>query len=269
MKSLLRIRCLMYSMTTAALIMLVVPAAWADDDDDTLEFEEAEVFFEFNSTDEDLGIHISVDGDAWKELEMQGPNGRELLEIDARSRLRLQGLTQLFIESAEPTFDELDPETFFGRFPPGEYEIEGTSLEGEEIESETELTNLLPAAPEARVIGMDGVPHDADEDCDIIDVSVVPPVTIEWDPVTMSFDDPRFPESEPITVFNYEVVVEAEIDVGGEDFLIKTSTILPPSETSYTVPDGFIALTDEWKFEVLAREASFNQTAIESCFATE
>jgi hypothetical protein len=33
-----------------------------------------------------------------------------------------------------------------------------------------------------------------------------------------------------------------------------------------TVPAEVIALGDEFKFEILAREQSFNQTAIESCF---
>ena len=240
--------------------MLAVPALWADDDDSdegVIPFEEAELFFEFNSTDEDLGIHISVDGDAWKELEIEAPNGRELLEIEARSRLRRQGLTQLFIESAEPTFDELDPADFFARFPEGEYEIGGTSLDGEELESVAELAHLLPAAPAARV---NTIP--ADDDCDSIDVAIAPPVVIEWDAVTASFDGDGFPDSEAITVHNYEVVVEAEVD----DLLVITSTILPPDARSYTVPDDFIGLSGVWKFEVLVREESSNQTSIESCF---
>ncbi len=33
-----------------------------------------------------------------------------------------------------------------------------------------------------------------------------------------------------------------------------------------TVPDEFLSQTDEFKFEVLAREESWNQTAVESCF---
>ena len=253
----------MLAHTTVAIFMLSGPAGWADEVD--IPFEEAEVFFEFNSTDEDLGIHISVDGDAWKELEIEGPNEREQLEIAARSRFRRQGLTQLFIESAEPTFDELDPEEFFERFPPGDYEIEGETLDGEELESTTELTHLLPAAPVARVTGMNGT-FDADDDCDEIDVAIMPPVVIEWDEVTTSFDGDGFPDSEPIKVHNYEVVVEAEVDVDGEELLIITSTILPPDARSYPVPTVFIDSSDEWKFEILVREESFNQTAIESCF---
>ena len=73
-------------------MFMAAPATWADDDDDdddeTIPFEEAEVFFELNNTDGDLGIHSAVDGGPWKKLEMEGPNGRDLLEIKARGRLR-------------------------------------------------------------------------------------------------------------------------------------------------------------------------------------
>ena len=262
-------------MTTAAIFMLSAPAIWADgdgdsdsdsDSDDVIPFEEAEVFFELNNTDGDLGIHSAVDGGPWKKLEMEGPNGRSLLKIRARSKLRRQGLTQLFYESAEPTFDNLDPAVFFARFPEGEYEIEGVGLDGEELESTTELTHLMPAPTVATINGAGPADVCDDEDPDYDAPSVSPPIEIAWPPVMLSHPDLGSPTSSPITVYNYEVVVEADIEVNGEDFLVKTSTILPPGVTSYVVPDAFIALTDVWKYEVLVREESFNQTALESCF---
>lgn len=276
MKTLRRLRCLTVAMTSAAICMLAAPVIWADDDDDSdeevIEFEEAELFFELNNTDEDLGIHSAVDGGPWKELEMEAPNGRKLLDIEVRSKLRRQGLTQLFYESAEPTFDELDPERFFARFPPGEYEIEGTTLDGEDLESIAELTHLIPAAPVATING-EGPAAICDEedpefDEDLIP-SVSPPITIAWPEATLSHANLGSPRSSPIVVHNYEVVVEADIEIGGEEHFVKTSTILPPGVTSYVVPNAFIALTDEWKYEVLVREESFNQTALESCFNIE
>ena len=270
MKPLLRFHCLTMTLTTAAIFMLAAPAAWADNDDDSdsdeeaIEFDEAELFFELNNTDKDLGIHSAVDGEPWKELEMEGPNGRELLEIDVRSRLRRQGLTQLFYESAEPTFEEQEPEEFFDRFPPGEYEISGTSLEGEEIESTTTLTHRMPAQPEPTV---NMLPHDTDCDDDMV-VAVAPPITIMWPAVDDCHPDLGSPQGDcDIDIHNYEVVVEADIlDADGEEHFVKTSTLLPPGVTSYVVPNGFIGLWDEWKFEILVREDSFNQTAVESCF---
>ena len=38
-------------------------------------------------------------------------------------------------------------EIFFERFPEGIYEIEGKALDGEELESETEVTHIMPAPP--------------------------------------------------------------------------------------------------------------------------
>ncbi len=70
----------------------------------------------------------------------------------------------------------------------------------------------------------------------------------------------------PVTINNYEVVVEAELEVGGEEFVSVFSVVLPPDVTSMTVPEEFITLSDKFKYEVLAREESFNQTAVESCF---
>ena len=39
-------------------------------------------------------------------------------------------MTEIFFESSEPTFDELDPDYFFGRFPAGIYEWKGKTIEG-------------------------------------------------------------------------------------------------------------------------------------------
>ena len=69
-----------------------------------------------------------------RRLEIEDPNERVILVLRAVGRLARQGLTQLFFESAEPTFDELEPEEFFRRFPEGTYEIDAVSLTGEEIE---------------------------------------------------------------------------------------------------------------------------------------
>ena len=94
---------------------------WAGDE---IPFSEANLFFELNDTDGDLGIHASIDGEPWKKLRIKDPKGRKILDISVKRRLRRQGLTQLFFESAEPSFDELAPEEFFRRFPEGEYEID-------------------------------------------------------------------------------------------------------------------------------------------------
>ncbi len=132
------------------------PWAFADDDgdDDEIPFDVAEVFFELNDTDGDLGIHALIDGDPWKRLTIEDTRERKMLNIYVRGRLRHQGLTEIFFESAEPMFDELSPDKFFHRFPEGTYEIEGKTLDGVELESETEITHAMPAPPAAMVNGI-------------------------------------------------------------------------------------------------------------------
>ncbi|MCI0529083.1 MAG: hypothetical protein L0Y56_16730, partial [Nitrospira sp.] len=47
------------------------------------------------------------------------------------------------------------------------------------------------------------------------------------------------------------------------------SVDLPPGVTSLEVPESFTNLGEEFKFEILVREKSGNQTAVESCFELE
>ena len=123
------------------------------DSREKIPFAVANIFFELNNTDGDLGIHALIDGEAWKELEIEDPRGREMLDIRVKGRLRRQGLTEIFFESAEPTFDDLSPRRFFRRFREGVYEIEGETLDGVELESTAELTHVMPAPPEPTVNG--------------------------------------------------------------------------------------------------------------------
>ncbi len=236
--------------------------AKGDDDDDEIPFDEANLFFELNNTDGDLGIHALIDGDAWKKLEIEDPKGRKLLKVSVKGRMKKQGLTEIFFESAEPTFDELSPEDFFKRFPAGTYEIEGKTLDGEELKSEVELTHVMPA-PAANVT-ISG--EAAAEDCDADPLpEVSEPVVIRWDPVTESHPD-LGAFSADIEIVKYQLVVERE-----EPELFELSVDLPPDVTEYEISPDFIALEsgDGFKFEILVREASGNQTAIESCFELE
>ena len=228
-------------------------------DDDEVPFAVAEIFFELNDTDGDLGIHALIDGDEWRRLTIEDVRERKMLAVNVKGRLRRQGLTEIFFESAEPTFDELPPETFFGRFPEGTYEVEGIRLDGAEMESETNITHLIPAPPQAYV---NDVPAVADCDEDEIPVFEAEGLVISWDPVTRSHPD-LGRTNRPIQVVNYELVVEVD------DTPYKGSVILPPNVTSVEVPEDLLALAEEFKYEVLVREASFNQTAVESCFAVE
>jgi hypothetical protein len=249
-----------------AVVVLVlggaVPNSWADDVGDENPFSVANIYFELNNTDGDLGIHALIDGDPWKWIKIEGPNERTLLWVSTWSKLRRQGLTELFFESAEPPLDELSPRRFFRRFPVGTYEIEGRTLDGDELESEVEVTHVMPApASNITVNEVDARPV-AGEECD---EEILPTasgdVTIEWDPVTASH--PSIGETDPdIEIVRYEPVAEWEDE---DENVYVFSVVLPPDQTSITVPAAFFEGAEEFKVEVLAREASGNQTAVESC----
>ncbi|GJL53522.1 MAG: hypothetical protein NPIRA02_06540 [Nitrospirales bacterium] len=246
-----------------------VPVSWAKDRNER-PFSEAQLFFELNNTDSDLGIHASIDGEPWKRLEIEAPNGRKLLKIRANGSLQNQGMTQLFFESAEPRFEELSPHMFYRRFPEGIYEIGGKTLEGNELESEATLSHVMPAPVEPTVNALPAAKVCDTEDPGFDATVTSAPVTISWPAVTTSHPDPNgggagVQPPVPVVIHNYEVVVE----VLDRLFASKFDLILPSDETSITIPAEFIALGKEFKYEVLVREESFNQTAIESCFVLE
>jgi hypothetical protein len=236
-------------------------AAFAEHEEEEFEipFEEAEIYFELNNTDGDLGIHSLIDGEPWKHLEIEDPRGRRMLNIFVQGRLRRQGLTEIFFESAEPTFDELPPIRFFRRFPAGEYEIEGLTLDGKEMESVAELTHLLPAPPADVQVNGYAVPEDCEEDPG---PRVSSPVLVTWEPVTHSHPYLGI-RNEPIEVELYQVVVEQL------DLEVTTTLELPPDVTQVELPESFTDLGGDFKIEILVREESGNQTAMESCFFVE
>jgi hypothetical protein len=252
----------------ALMLGTTAPNCWADDEEP---FDEAHLFFELNDTDGDLGIHALIDGDAWKRLEIEDPREREMLNIRVKGRLRRQGLTEIFFESAEPTFDELPPADFFRRFPAGTYEIEGITLEGDELESEVELTHVMPAPPlKITINGIPARPTNPEDECDDDGIvrEVSGDVIVAWNPVKTSH--PTIGENDPgIVIIRYQAVAEWE----DEDENVFVSSIDLPApdpgnlhkKMRVTFPSEFFKLDTEVKFEVLVREESYNQTAVESC----
>jgi hypothetical protein len=216
-------------------------------------FAESQLYVELNDTDGDLGLHGLIDGEPWTMLTITGPDRRHVLQVAAFGSMRRQGLTEIFFESAEPDFDELAPEEFFSRFREGTYRITGRLQEGGRIASTAVLSHVLAAPPEN--IFVNGLP--AAESCDAEELpTVTAPVTIDWDPVTTSH--PELGKSGAVTISRYQFFVEREG--------VKLSVDLPPTLTSFQIPASITSLGDEFKFEIIARTSTGNNTAVESCF---
>ncbi|UCE79855.1 MAG: hypothetical protein JSV13_04245, partial [Nitrospiraceae bacterium] len=166
-------------------------------------------------------------------------NGGSLSEI---------GSTEVFTESAEPSFDEIPREDLLGMFPEGEYTFIGTTVEGETIAGTSMLSHSLAA------------PVSLEIDVNVNSNSAV----IEWTDES-AVNDPE--------IIGYEVVSEivAENESGEELVFVNTATF-PASVMSFTVSPEFVSMALDYqaadqlleaKVEVIAIEESGNKTITE------
>jgi hypothetical protein len=231
------------------------PEPWAHHDRDVVPLDEAKIFFEENVKDGDLGIQFFLDGEAWKRIIIYNPYWRKLVDVEVKGNLGEEvGLTELFSESAEPSFDELPREEFLEMFPPGKYRFLGYTIEGDWVVGKARLTHRLPAAPS--II--------SPEDEGTLDPENA---VIEWAPG----------EGGP-SVVRYQVVVEfVEIDEEtdeetGRVFEFVVDVLADPEalHQTVTVPEEFFEsleeLDGEYKAEVVAEERSGNKAIWEHEF---
>src|SRR4029453_11348989 len=93
-------------------------------------------------------VHVSLDAEDWKRLVILNPKGRSLFEVEGRGPYRELGMTELFFEGAEPSLDEFPLAGLLARFPEGEYEIKGRTVDGELLESDVMFSHAIPDGPE-------------------------------------------------------------------------------------------------------------------------
>lgn len=207
-----------------------------------LRYDEHDLFIETNATDRDAGLQMKLDGEDWRRLKLRDPRGRLILDLQARGRLRRFGLTELFFEAAEPSFDEVPFRVFKRRFPSGRYSFRGRTVEGRRLVGSDRLSHRVPAGPKI-TFPTKGAQVDPNG------------FTVTWEPVTVPAG---------VRIVRYIVVVTR-----GERDL---SMDLPSSARSASIPGEFLASTvkpgAESKVEVLARERSGNQTITEVSFRT-
>ncbi len=209
------------------------------------QLEEFEVFIEINDTDGDAGIQLFFDGEGWDRVRVKGPGGVMLLNIQGHDGIALQGLTEGFFESAEPSFDEQPLSEFLGLFPAGRYKVAARNNEtGDWSRLTTMLTHDLPGAPVIVVPAEDEVVDPEELD-------------VEWLPVA----DP--PGSE---IVGYQVIVETDDD----DAPLRVFSADVDAETfQIEVPEEFLTEGDDYKAEVIVIETSGNKTISEVEFSTE
>lgn len=201
-----------------------------DDDDGgiVMPFADAEVFFEFNTTDNDLGLQIFLDAEGWRQVKVFDPNGAKIVQFLTAGNLSELGITELRFESAEPS-----PAEVLALFPPGEYEFRGKTVEGDRLASTGELSHDFLPAPTFS-------PSDGEE--------VDPNNTV----VTWSA-----PGAEQV-----EIIIESD-DVDDTFDVIVSS-----ASGSLNIPPQFLQPDTEYKIEILAIAENGNKTIAESDFVT-
>ena len=228
---------------------------------EALEFDEADIFYELNATDGDVGVHVALDAESWRDLRIMDPAGRTIAKVQPEGNLKELGLTELFLEGEEPSLAEVPFARIRSLFPEGDYVFLARTTDGQELRSTDPLTAELPC-PVTLV-------SPAEE-------QAVPPegVVVRWRPAPGVFDpDARKCDTgREVGLVGYQVIVLLENEEAGlrREFVVD----LPPGATEVPVPVEFVTEGarmegTEFTLEVLAVEDSGNRTITAQGFQVE
>lgn len=194
------------------------------------------IYWEYNSTANDLGVHVTLDGEDWAELEIENPDEDVIFSVRGEGPYQDLGMTELFFEGAEPSLDEFPLAELLALFPEGRYDFSGLTVDGEEIEGTGRFSHAIPAGPEVfSDVGPNGL------------------LRIRWNAVN---GPPLGFPNKPIHIVGYQVIVESfQVTVPAT-----VSSVTVPPEYAGTLAQG------EHQFEVLAIDRSGNQTITEGYF---
>ena len=240
------------AMVAAFLLAAAAPPARAQDADDedrgapVVPLKDARLKIEFNSTDRDVGVQLFIDADPWKSMDVFDPQGRLVFRATARGSVAKQGGTELFLESGEPSLDDVSLDVFLARFPAGDYRIVGKGIKGERLVGVAKFTHNIPRGP-VLVSPMEGAVVDRHN------------LVVAWQPVGPANGSP---------IIGYQVLV-VRPDTGLRALpKIILDVMMPPSATSMAVPPGFLLPDSAYEWEILAIESGGNQTLSVGHFRT-
>jgi hypothetical protein len=192
-------------------------------------FADAQLFFELNSTDNDLGLQLFLDtDDGWRRVRVVNPAGNDIIDFTTGGRLSRLGITELRFESAEPS-----PQEVLALFPAGEYRFRGRTIEGDRLASNVTLSHDFPAAPTF-----------SPSDGEVVDPRQT---VVEW----------NAPGAEQVEIIIEQDELEHVLDV-----------ILSGSTRRLRVPPQFLRPGLEYKIEVLSTGENGNRIISESTFRT-
>ena len=240
------------AVVAAFALAATAPAARATDVDDhgsgrpVVPLKDARLKIEFNSTDRDVGVQLFIDADPWKSMEVFDPQGRLVFKSTGRGSIAKQGGTELFMESGEPSLNDVPLDVFLARFPAGDYRIVGEGIKGEKLVGVAKFTHNIPAGP---------VLVSPAENAEVDRNNLV----VMWHPVGSANGSP---------IVGYQVlVVKPNTGLRGLPKFI-LDVMMPPDATSMAVPPGFLLPDSAYDWEILAIESGGNQTLTVGHFKT-
>jgi hypothetical protein len=192
-------------------------------------FDDAQLFFELNATDNDLGLQLFLDAEGWRRVRVVDPREKDMVELVARGWLAKLGITELRFESAEPS-----PEEVFALFPPGQYKFRGRTVEGGGLGSNVELSHDLPPKPSF-------TPSNGE----VVD------------------------RGHAVVKWNTPGAEQVEIIIENDELGHVLDVTLSASTTRLRIPPQFLVPGMEYKIEVLSIAENGNRTIVESTFRTK
>ncbi len=201
-------------------------------------FKIARFYIEYNQSANDLGFHVTLDGDDWTSLRIYDPTGTKIFDVSAKGGYKNLGLTELFFEGAEPNLDDFPLAELLALFPEGEYTFIGKTTDNKQLVSTAFLSHDVPNGPVLSTAPSTACPGT---------------IAISWPPVTSPA--PILPNG-TVNIVAYQVIVGPML------------ITVPASVTSLTIPPEYYQTLASGiqLYEVLAIDANGNQTITESSF---
>jgi len=216
------------------------------------EIDDAKLLIEFNSTDNDTGVHGLFDSGGFAELCVYAPDGSLILAVKPQGPLQDLGMGGIFFESREPAEDEVAQAATLDTFPEGPYTVRATTFDGNGLVGIATFTHDIPMPP---VITFP-------EEGAVVDTDAL---VVTWEPVTQTLS------GDPAAITSYEVIVTDDSDDAADPngFARPVLSVhVPPSVSSLTIPSEFLQPGVEYELELIALEESGNQTITVLFFET-
>lgn len=218
----------------------------------------AKLIIEFNSTDDDVGVHGAFDDHGWSELCVFDPNGKPIAAFDPKGQLNTLTMAGVFFESREPPAEEYAMADLFADFPQGKYAVRGKTFEGKILVGSATFTHDVPAPPTITSPALAPEPEQPGP------AVARQGLTVDWLPVTATVT------GGPVDITGYQVIVTKVDHDDPHGFSRPIYDVhVPAALDSLTVPAEFLQPSTVYELEVLALEDSGNQTISVGYFLTD